>query len=62
MLRIDEDAFHRANLNALWRIEMTYALGAETVVDLIDLFAGRYCLIGTFGFTDIAVYTFVGDH
>jgi hypothetical protein len=59
---VQGDAGDRANLNALGLVEVTHALGAAVGVDLINFFTHEYRLVGTFGFTNIAVDALLGDH
>ena len=62
MLRVDGDAGHRADLNALGLVKMADAFGAFGRIDLIDLWAQVNRLVGALGLTDIAVDAFIGDH
>jgi hypothetical protein len=62
VLRVQGNASHRAHLDALGFIEVTDAFGASVGVDLVNLFAQKNRLVGTFGLADIAVDALLGDH
>jgi len=56
-----QDTIHRANNLALGLVEMAYALGAQSPIDLVDLLALVDGLVGALGLTHIAVYAFIVD-
>jgi hypothetical protein len=62
MVRIDEDAVHRADFDALGLVIMANAFGTEAGIDDIDLVTLADSTVGALGFTYIAVDTFVGNH
>jgi hypothetical protein len=62
MIGILLDAIDRTNLNALWRIVVTYAFGAFVRVDLIDFLTLRNCLVRAFRFAYVAIDTLVGNN
>jgi hypothetical protein len=61
MLRILGDTVHRTDLHALGRLVVTYALGTQIGIDLVDLVALGNGAVGALGLADIAVDAFVGD-
>jgi len=62
MVRIFGDAVYRADVDALRFVKMTYALGAELRVDLINLFPLINRPVRTFGFADVTVDAFIGNN
>jgi hypothetical protein len=61
VLRIDQDAVHRADLDALGFLEVADALGAQARFDEVDFVTLGDGAVRALGFADIAVDTFVGD-
>ena len=61
VLRVYDDTFDRANVDALLGFEMPHALGTEIRINFIDLRTHVYRIVWTFWFTDIAVDAFVGN-
>ena len=61
MLRVQNDAIHRADLDTLGRLIVTDALGAQVRIDLVDLIALKDRAIGAFRFAHIAVDAFVSN-
>jgi hypothetical protein len=58
---VARNAIDRANLAALRRIEVAYALGTLARIDDVDLVALRNRVIGAFRFANVAVDAFVGN-
>ena len=59
VLRILRNTVYRTNLDALWCLVVSDALGAKIWVDYIELVTFRDCVIRALRFTDIAVYTVI---
>ncbi len=62
MRRVDGNARHRADLDALRLVEMAHAFGAFARVDLIDLGPQVDGLVRALGLAHIAVDALVGNH
>jgi len=62
VVRVDEDTVYRADFDTLRLVVMADTLGAEIGIDLIDFVTLADSAVGAFGFTYIAVNTFVGNH
>jgi hypothetical protein len=61
MVRIEDNAIHRADIHALGSFKVADAFSAEIGVYLIDLFAHGNRPVRALGLTDIAVDAFVGN-
>mgnify|MGYP000619164765 CR=1 FL=1 len=61
MRGINGDAIDRTHLDALWRLKVSDTLGAARRIDLVNTIAHKYCIVGAFGLTHVAVDTFIGD-
>jgi hypothetical protein len=61
MVGIDEDAIDRTDLNTLWLVVVSLALGALVGIDDIDLIPLGDGAVGALRFANIAVNTFVGN-
>ena len=61
-LRVQGYAVHRADLDTLGSVKMPYTLGAFMGINFINFLPKINGLIGTLGFTDIAIDALTGDH
>lgn len=59
---MQRNAIDRAYFATLWRIEVSHAFRAFQRIDDIELIAHPNRIVGTFGFADVAVNAFVGNH
>ena len=60
-LRVNQNAFHGADLDALRGFKVTDTLGATGRVDHVKLFPLGDGLIGAFGFADVTINALVSD-
>jgi len=61
MILVERNTVDRTYLLALWRVEMTDALGAFVGIDNVDFRALINRFVGALGFADIAVDAVVGN-
>ena len=61
MIRIQNNAIHRADRNALGFIEVPHAFGAQVWIDYIDPFSLRNGPQRSFRITRITIDTFIGN-